>query len=171
MDAAGGLNRGEREFESMTDAGSSIRAYLQAHIDEHGFLSWLNVSVTAVESGHLEMEVPFDKRLTNPEVMAREDRPTVHGGVASTLVDTAGGLAVRSELPDPLSTGVTTIDLNVSYLRPSTDTLVATADTIRVGRTIGVAGVEVTSTADDGDQTPVAVGRGSYRIFRDGTSD
>jgi len=152
----------------MTEFGPESHALMQSHIDEHGFLAWLGVQVESLDPGHLVMRVPYDDKLTNPAIPGREDEGrTVHGGVAAALMDTAGGLAVRSTLSGPLSTGVATIDLNVSYLRPATGDLVATADVVRSGRTIGVAEMTVESQAHGHEQAEVAVGRGSYRIFQD----
>lgn len=155
------------EVGRMTEYGPEARAFLQSHIDDHGFLSWLGVRVESLDPGHLVMRIPYDDVLTNPTVPGRdEEGRTVHGGVAATLIDTAGGLAVRSSLSNPVSTGVATIDLNVSYLRPATGDLVATADVVRSGRTVGVARVSVESEVRGHEHDEVAVGRGSYRIFR-----
>ncbi len=151
----------------MTEFGPDAREFLQSHIDDHGFLSWLDVQVDAVDPGHIVMRVPYSDDLTNPRLSGVENGHTVHGGVAATLIDTAGGLCVRSDLSDPLAGGVATIDLNVSYLRPATSGIVATADAIRVGRTVGVAEVTVRGTTETGEQAEVAAGRGSYRVFRD----
>lgn len=150
----------------MTEFGPEARELLQSHVDEHGFLSWLGVQVESLEEGRLVMRIPFDERLTNPTTPGGEGGKTVHGGVAATLIDTAGGIAIRSSLDEPLSTGVATIDLNVSYLRPATSDLIATADVVRVGHTVGVASVSVESTTDDDARAEVAVGRGSFRVFR-----
>ncbi|MFB6360915.1 MAG: PaaI family thioesterase [Halobacteriales archaeon] len=152
----------------MTEFEQDARAFLQSHIDEHGFLAWLDLSVEAIEPGRLEMRIPYRDELTNPAIAGQDDDSrTVHGGVAATLIDTAGGLAVRTTLSDPVSTGVASIDLNVSYLRPAAGDLVATADVVRAGGTVGVARVTVESDVRNGEQDAVAVGRGSYRIFRD----
>lgn len=152
----------------MTEFGPDARAFMQSHIDEHGFLAWLDLSVETLDPGHLVIRIPYRDELTNPAIAGGDDEGrTVHGGVAATLIDTAGGLAVRSTLADPLSTGVASIDLNVSYLRPATGDLVATADVVRTGRTIGVAQVTVESQVGGDERDEVAVGRGSYRIFQD----
>lgn len=149
----------------MTEFGPEVQEFVQAHVDDHGFLSWLGMSVEAVEKGRIILRIPYDERLTNPIQTGNGGR-TMHGGVASTLIDTAGGMAVHSTIEDPLQTALATIDLNVSYLRPATADLVATADVVRVGGTIGVAEVTVESTTDRGEEAAVAVGRGSYRVFR-----
>ena len=55
----------------------------------------------------------------------------VHGGLACTLLDTVVGCAAHSTLPEGV--GYTSIDLQVSYLRPIT----ATSGTLRaVGRVV-----------------------------------
>ncbi|WP_394337491.1 hypothetical protein [Haladaptatus sp. R4] len=38
----------------------------QSFVDDHGYLSWLDLRVETVEAGHLEMRVPFDEKLLNP---------------------------------------------------------------------------------------------------------
>jgi len=129
----------------------------------HGFMSWLDVGLADFERGRIVLTVPFDEKLTNPT-----EPPSMHGGVASTLVDTAGGLALRPELDDPLEGGMATINLNVNYLRPATGDLRATAEVVRAGSTVGVSTVTVESETTDGEVKPVAVGQGAYRLFRDG---
>jgi len=65
---------------------------------------------------------------------------SVHGGMIATLVDTALGCAVQTLLP--AGTGYTTVDLQVSFVRPvtvETGEIVCTAEALRVGRKIGRA--------------------------------
>jgi uncharacterized protein (TIGR00369 family) len=138
-----------------------VRAFIQSYVDEHGFLSFLDLRVEDVASGEMTLRVPYDEKLTNHG----PGQGNVHGGIAATLIDTAGGLAVRSALDDPVSSGVATIDLNVSYLRPARGDLVASAETVRIGSTVGVAEVSVVAEPEDGDAEEVAVGRGSFRVF------
>jgi uncharacterized protein (TIGR00369 family) len=146
---------------------SNAREFLQHHMDDHGFLSWLGATVDEVERGRMVMTIPYDEKLTNSGPGSGEDtegRNTINGGVASTLIDVCGGLAVRASLDDPVYSGVATIDLNVSYLRPARGDLTATADVVRIGGTVGVSRVSVVSDTGDGEKE-VAVGRGSFRIF------
>jgi uncharacterized protein (TIGR00369 family) len=142
------------------------RAFIQSYVDDHGFLSFLDLSVEHVADGEMTMRVPYDEKLTNHG----PGRGDVHGGIAATLIDTAGGLAVRTALDNPVEAGVATIDLNVSYLRPARGDLVADAEIVRVGSTVGVAEVTVeahpTEDSDHEEPTEVAVGRGSFRVFR-----
>jgi len=128
--------------------------------EEHGYLSWLNTSVDVVERGRVVLSIPFDDKLTN------SDGGTIHGGVAATLVDTAGGIAQRTAFEDPLSGDVATVNLNANYLRPATGDLRAEATVVRSGGSIGVSDMTVTS-ATNGDTAEVVVGQGSFRLFRE----
>ena len=146
----------------MTDFDADdTAAFIQSYVDDHGFLSFLDLDVEAAGDGEMRLRVPYDEKLTNHGA----GKGNVHGGIAATLIDTAGGLAVRTALEEPVGSGVATIDLNVSYLRPARGALVADAEVVRVGSTVGVAEVTVTAEEPDGDSEEVAVGRGSFRIF------
>ena len=140
--------------------------------DEHGYLSWLNTSVETLERGQVVLSIPFDDKLTNA------DGRTIHGGVAATLIDTAGGVAQRTTFEDPLGGGVATVNLNANYLRPADGDLRAEAEVVRAGGSIGVSEMTVTTagggngeeTGDahgEGDRSEVVVGQGSFRLFRE----
>lgn len=128
--------------------------------EEHGYLSWLGTEVTEIERGRLVLTVPFDEKLTN------SDGTTVHGGVAATLIDTAGGIAQRTCIENPLAADVATVNLNVNYLRRATGDLRAVGEVIRHGNTVGVSDLRVESRTPDGEVKEVVAGQGSYRLFR-----
>jgi uncharacterized protein (TIGR00369 family) len=134
--------------------------------DRHGYLSWLGTQVDEVDYGRVVLSIPFDEKLTNGGPDARSS-PQVHGGVAATLVDTAGAVAQRTRYEDPLAGGIATVNLNVNYLRPAAGDLTATAEVVRAGGTIGVSTVTVEGPAPDGEgRQPVATGQVAYRLFR-----
>ncbi|MFC4449068.1 PaaI family thioesterase [Halorussus aquaticus] len=157
------------EFAAGGDSPADAAAEMQAFVDRHGYLSWLGVTVEAVEPGRIVMSVPYEEKLVNPDP---DGTPVVHGGIAATLVDTASGFALRTTFEDPAEAALTTTDLNVSYLRPATGDLRAEAEVVRAGGSMGVTEVTVTSERpDDGEEaTEVAVGRASYRLFRGETA-
>ncbi|NKQ58654.1 PaaI family thioesterase [Amycolatopsis sp. K13G38] len=65
---------------------------------------------------------------------------TVHGGVLSTLMDTAMGSAIFTELPD--ATAYTTLELKVNFIRPvalDDGELRCEATTVHVGRRTATA--------------------------------
>jgi uncharacterized protein (TIGR00369 family) len=140
------------------EAVAMLQEYLES---EHQFLSWLNFTVEEFDIGRMVATIPFDDKLTNPT-----DPPTIQGGVASTLIDVVGGIALRPYLTDPLEDDLSTINLNVNYLRPATGDLTATAEVVRAGGSVGVSYIEVMSETPDGEEKQVAVGMGAYRLFR-----
>ena len=149
------------EVEAMEPLPATAVELVERRIeDEHGYLSWLNTSVDVVERGRVVLSIPFDDKLTN------SDGGTIHGGVAATLVDTAGGIVQRTAFEDPLSGGVATVNLNANYLRPATGDLRAEATVVRSGGSLGVSDMTVTSSTN-GDEAEVVVGQGSFRLFRE----
>jgi len=80
----------------------------------------------------------------------------VHGGAIASLIDAAGDFAVIAAV----GRDVPTIDLRVDYLRPaSAGALTATARTVRVGRSVAVADIDVV----DESGTQIAIGRGVFK--------
>ncbi|MFC4358012.1 PaaI family thioesterase [Halobium salinum] len=140
------------------EAASIVQQYIE---QEHGYLSWLGTEVDEMERGRVVLTVPYDEKLTNTVTP-----PTVHGGIAATLIDTAGGIAQRTMLDDPLDGGVATVNLNVNYLRRASGDLTGTGEVIRAGNSIGWSTVTVESSTPGGDTEPVATGQVAYRLFR-----
>lgn len=145
----------------MTDY-DEMAERVQRQLDEnHGFLAFLDVRVEEVREGRVVLTVPFDEKLTNVG-----EPPTIQGGVAATLVDVAGGLALRTDIEDAgPGPGVATISLNVNYLRRAAGDLRATGEIVRAGGSVGVADVVVESE-NDGTSVEVATGQPTFRLFR-----
>jgi uncharacterized protein (TIGR00369 family) len=127
----------------------------------HGYLSWLGATVEEYRHDSMVMSIPYDDKLANPT-----QGRTMHGGVAATLIDTAGGIALRPSLANPTEGGVATINLNINYLRRAADDLTAYAEVIRAGRSVGWSRVMVESETPDGSVEAVAAGTGAYRLFQ-----
>lgn len=152
--------------EIPEDAVEAIQHYFDT---QHEFLSWLGLQIDDLEYGRAVLRVPYDAKLTNVQPEwgdGREAPAPVNGGVASTLVDVAGGIALRPYLADPVNDDMATINLNVNYLQQALGDLTATAEVVRAGNTVGVARVGVESETPDGKDL-VAVGQGAYRLFTD----
>ena len=72
----------------------------------------------------------------------RQPSGVLHGGVTSTLIDTAMAFAVRTRLP--LESATATVDLTVHYLRPLTEGMATcVAKTVRAGKRIFTVSAEV----------------------------
>lgn len=128
-------------------------------IAENGFLSWLGITVEEEEEGHVVLSLPHDETFTNPGGVA------VHGGVLATLIDNAGGTALRTVLRSPETASYATTDLNISYLRPATGDLRAEATIRRTGASIAVIEIDVDSKTPSDEWKTVAIGRVTYYII------
>ena len=129
-------------------------------LDNHAFLAHLGIAIDHQEEGAVRLTLPHDDSLTNPGSEA------LQGGVVATLVDHAGGAALRTTLDRPRETPHATTDLTVTYLRPATGNLTAEATVLRAGRSMAVVRVDVTAANPDGDRL-VAVGRASLHLDRE----
>ena len=126
----------------------------------------------------MEEQVPFNRLLgirgervargwavlvlpVRPEFVGDFRRPALHGGVLSSLIDTAGGVAAWSALGPGES--VSTVDLRVDYLEPAglAGPLRAEAELVRKGNRVCHVRVNLTQ-----EGVLVAEGRGVYNINR-----
>ena len=96
-----------------------------------------------------------------PEFVGDTRRPALHGGVVSSLIDTAGGVAAWSALGPGES--ISTVDLMVDFLEPArlAGPLRAEAELVRKGNRVCHVRVRVTQ-----DGVVVAEGRGVYNIHK-----
>ena len=96
-----------------------------------------------------------------PELVGDPRRPAIHGGVISTLMDTAGGVAAWSALGEAET--VSTVDISVDYLEPAgvQDDLRAEAVLLRKGNRVCHVRVSVTQGL-----VLVAEGRAVYNVHR-----
>ncbi len=121
------------------------------------FQKFLGMQLTVVNDGFARLEIPF-----RAELIGDPWRPALHGGVISSLVDSAGGAALWSCLEDERNR-ISTIDLRVDYLRPGkSDTLVAEAQVVRKGRSVGVVDVKVFNAGSPDEM--VATGKAVFNI-------
>jgi len=128
--------------------------------DHSPFMRFLGLEMIRADKGVVEIRLPFRE-----EFLRQDGSDWLHGGVVSALADIVGDYAVITET----AAGVPTIDMRVDYLRPARKgDLRAIGRTVRVGRTVSVADVEIR----DASGTLVAVGRACYASPRppaDGT--
>jgi uncharacterized protein (TIGR00369 family) len=118
----------------------------------------LGMKGEALEPGHAVIVLPVRE-----EFVGDPRRPALHGGVVSSLIDTAGGAAAWSALGPGES--ASTVDLRVDYLEPArlAGPLRAEARLLRKGNRVCHVRVSVTQ-----DGLPVAEGSAVYSIHRRG---
>src|SRR5262245_33483277 len=106
------------------------------------FNQFLGMKIAELRDGYARLELPF-----RPEFIGDARRPALHGGVISSLIDTAGGAAAWSALESGFT--VSTVDLMVDFLEPArvAGQLRAEAEVIRKGNRVCHVRVRVTQDA------------------------
>jgi uncharacterized protein (TIGR00369 family) len=104
-------------------------------------LDTLQIRAVEVEAGRIVFELTPAEWHYNPI-------GSVHGGVLSTLVDSALGCAVHSRLP--AGVGYTTLEIKVNFVRPvtlATGTVRCQGTVLSLGRRAATAEAQVTDAA------------------------
>ncbi len=102
-------------------------------------MTLIGASLTVVEPGYVEIELPYRDDLT-------QQKGYIHGGVLGMIADTACGYSAFSLMPSGCS--LVTVEYKINILAPARSALVAKARVIKPGRTLTIARAEV--YADDG---------------------
>jgi len=118
----------------------------------------LGLGTVELSRGRAVLEIPFRDALVGDV-----HRPALHGGVLSSLMDTAGGAAVWTCIGP--SDRCATIDLRVDYLLPAgLDTVRAVATVLRVGNKVGVTSIQAHHPCRPDEI--LAEGKGVYSVKR-----
>jgi len=123
---------------------------MKLEVDKSPFHRLLGLELVRAADGEVELRLGWRE-----EFRRADGSDWYHGGILSALIDIAGDFAIASKL----GRWVATIDLRVDYLRPAREgALTAVARAVKVGKTVGVADVELR----DAKGALVAVGRAAY---------
>ncbi|GKX33398.1 MAG: thioesterase [Rhizobiaceae bacterium MnEN-MB40S] len=137
----------------MTNATMDMET-VQKYLDGSPFIAFCGLKVTEIdiEKQTITMIAPL-----RPEFERGAGTGQWHGGPIASVIDTVGDFALAMLL----NTGIPTINFRVDYLKPAVNTaLISTATVRRLGRTVGVADVDVFNESG----ALVAIGRGTYAI-------
>lgn len=114
------------------------------------FMTTLGATITRIEPGLVELELPFRKDLT-------QQHGFFHAGVTSSIADNAGGYAGYTLFPADSS--VLTVEFKINLIAPAKgDKLRAIGQVVRSGRTLTICDLRVFAHAGD-DQTLCATGQ------------
>ncbi|OKI63936.1 PaaI family thioesterase [Micromonospora sp. CB01531] len=119
-----------------------LRAMIAGELAAPPIMHLIDMARMAADEGRVTVELVPQEFHYNP-------LGTVHGGVISTLLDTAAGCAVHSTLP--AGVGYTSLDLNVKFLRPVTvdsGRLRCAGTVLQRGRRTALAEARLTDTKD-----------------------
>ena len=133
---------------SITQNGGSglsglefLRAILDGTLPPPPIAMLLGMRMREIELGRVVFECTPDESVYNPIGV-------VHGGLVCTLADTVAACAVHTSLAAGVA--YTSIDLNVSYLRPVTmasGVLRATGQLVKPGRRVAYSTAEIADHA------------------------
>jgi len=132
-----------------------LRAMAEGSLPPAPIATLFQMRPVEVDEGRVVFECQPDQSAYNPIGV-------VHGGLVCTLADTVAACAVHTTLERGI--GYTSIDLNVSYLRPVTSesgVLRATGQVTKRGRRVAFATAEIV----DGANRPVATATGSCLVM------
>jgi uncharacterized protein (TIGR00369 family) len=139
--------------ESVEDLQVTLISRLQHELSHPPFHALLQLEAVSVDpsSGTVVIRLPYSTTFRRAT-----DSGDVHGGVLAAFIDIAAHAAVAVQI----GSMAPTIDLRVDYLRPAgACDLYAIARTLRVGRAIARADVEISPAVGE---APFAVGRGTF---------
>jgi uncharacterized protein (TIGR00369 family) len=135
-----------------------LRAIAGGEISPPPIASLLDMSIVEVESGRAVFELDPAEYQFNPI-------GSVHGGVLTTLLDSAMGCAVHTMLP--AGSGYTTLELKANFLRrvtTETRRLRCEGSVIHLGRTVATAEARIV----DGEGRLVAHATTTCLVMRRG---
>lgn len=116
----------------------------------------LGIKFVAVDIGKATLSLPYNEKL-----IGDRDTKIMHGGVITSLLDQASGLAAMAGLSPPRV--VATLDLRIDYMRGAEPgkTVIAQAECYKAGSQIAF----VRAFAHDGDiDDPVATSQATFMV-------
>lgn len=163
-DGTGGRSRTFRWTDPAEFAGpiarmsglEFMRAFVDGKLPAPPFMEMLGIRIASVEPGSVAFEFEPAEYMYSP-------LGNVHGGVVTTLLDTAMGCSLHSTLP--AGVGYTTLELKVNFLRSVTGrsgTLRAVGSVVHSGARVAVAEARMT----DRDQRLQAHASSTLLILR-----
>lgn len=136
------------------DYGEYFRRYAQGEADPPPVAELIGFEPVDAGDGTAAVRLEADRRHANP-------MGTLHGGIFCDIADAAMGAAVATTLEAGES--FTTLDLQMSYLRPVWDaTLTARAAVRHRGRTLALVECDV----EDGEGRLIATARSTCMLLR-----
>jgi len=104
----------------------------------------INASLAAVEAGRVEIEIPYQRELTQQDGF-------IHAGISSTIMDSACGYAAFTLMP--AEARVLTIEFKINLLAPAAgDHFRAVGQVRKPGRSLFVAEAELFARSDATDK-------------------
>lgn len=108
--------------------------------ESQGAMRLIGARVAHVDDGFCEFEVDFRPELS-------QQVGYFHAGIVSTLIDTAGGCAGFTKMPE--GTDVLTVEFKLNLIAPASgEKIVARAEVVKAGRTLTITQGKVFSVRE-----------------------
>ncbi|MDF1686460.1 MAG: hypothetical protein ACJAVO_000029 [Parvibaculaceae bacterium] len=141
------------DAEQLKEAEEVIKSMLIDHVPH---AKAIQMEVQKIEPAKAWLTIPYqDKLVGNP------DTGVIHGGVITSLLDNASGIATQMALPERQS--IATLDLRIDYMKPATpgEGLVGHAHCYKITKNIGfVRATAYHTTPED----PIATSVGTFML-------
>lgn len=142
----------------MTPSDPDFAERVRASFARQRAMALIGAEMTAVAPGRAEIVLPVRDDLT-------QQHGFVHGGIVTTIVDSACGYAALSLVPPGV--GVLAVEFKVNMLNPAAgERLVARGQVVKPGRTIIVCTGEVVAERADGTEQTVALMQATIMVVR-----
>lgn len=129
----------------MTPRDPAFAARVRDSFDRQPVMHFLGATMTIVEAGHVEIELPY-----RPELA--QQHGYFHAGIVGTIADSAGGYAAYSMMPADSS--VLSVEYKINMVDPADgDRLRATGRVLKSGRTLTVCELRVYVTKNGAEKT------------------
>jgi acyl-CoA thioesterase len=126
-------------FDQLRAAGADIEEQVQQALESERLFKYVGFSVEKIDEGIVRMSFPFSENITRRGGI-------VHGGVVTTALDNACGVAVMTVNPGK---NQVTVELKVNFLEKLTDgPFQVLGRVIRSGKTAMVAEGEIRDSKD-----------------------
>lgn len=132
----------EKTITSFVPVDQNFERRVRESFARQGIMTHIGAELGRVEPGYCEIRLPFQQTLT-------QQHGFFHGGVTTTIADSACGYAAFTLMPADAS--VLTIEYKVNFLAPARgEQLLARGHVVKPGRNIIVSQSEVTVIKGDG---------------------
>lgn len=141
------------DAEQLKEAEEVIKSMLIDHVPH---AKAIQMEVQKIEPAKAWLTIPYqDKLVGNP------DTGVIHGGVITSLLDNASGIATQMALPERQS--IATLDLRIDYMKPATpgEGLVGHAHCYKITKNIGFVRATAYHT---NPEDPIATSVGTFML-------
>jgi uncharacterized protein (TIGR00369 family) len=121
-----------------------FKSRITQSFSEQKVMQTLNASLRAVEAGRVEIELPYQRELTQQDGF-------IHAGISATIMDSACGYAAFTLMP--AEARILTIEFKINLLAPAAGEYFRAIGKVRKpGRSVFVAEAEFYANLDGNDR-------------------